>query len=124
EYINDKDEVAQELLRPRKGARSIEDLVERMHEHERADGKRPAQKYQHFEEPFIGKLESGRVAHEVDTEQRIDDDLNGQRHELEGLERLVRKRVPTDLSEGSELLKDQHARPEVGVGEKICEGEG
>ncbi len=55
---------------------------------------------------------------EVHTEQRIDHHLDRERHELESLERLVRERVPADLSKGTEVLQDGDVGAEIEVGEK------
>ncbi len=95
-----------------------------MDENEGGNRQRPAEEDEHAVEALVGDFQARGVAHEVDAEQRIDDRLDRQRHELQRLEGLVRKRVPAHLGERTELLKDQNARAEIEVRQEEREREG
>src|SRR5207253_2376873 len=87
-------------------------------------GQRPAEQHQHLEKSPIGHDQLRRVAEKVNPEHRIDDRLNGKRHELKRFEGLVSQGEPTDLGKRAELLEENKTGPKIEVGEKKGEGEG
>ena len=101
----------------------VEQAADRVGEDERAHADRPAEQHQDLEEALIGESQPvlGRAV--VNGQDRVDHRLQGQRHELERLERLVCELVPAHLLEASEEVQDRNVDPEVDVGEEEAERE-